>query len=176
MHRGRNKMAGILPTASNAFSWTRRFHFHHNFIETCSVGSNWQYYVTMLFPVISFTPSGDFRSLTVISDDLRVISNVLWSCHEKKNMVEETEWIMGAVRNGVRPCGFVFHRNDSLSFVISGIQIHSGGLRSARRPWWILYVLPANRRKPFPEPMLIMKYDATWVQVSGLTAGAHFKR
>ena len=39
--------------------------------------------------------------------------------------------------NGVHPREFVFHRNHSLSLVISGIQTHSDELRSHGRPWWI---------------------------------------
>ena len=44
-HLGRDKIATILQTTFlNAFSWIKilEFRFHLNFIEVCSLGSNWQ--------------------------------------------------------------------------------------------------------------------------------------
>ena len=60
----------------------------------------------------SSTLSCDFWILTVITDDftLRAISDVLWSYHRIKHIVEEIESIMGA-QNWVHPREFVLHRN-----------------------------------------------------------------
>ena len=47
-----------------------------------------------------------------------------------KNIVEEIESIKGACTEWIHPHGFVFHRNHPQMLVISGIQSHSGELRS----------------------------------------------
>ena len=56
-----------------------------------------------------------------------------WTSPRRKQFVvkqiENSSW--APVQNGVHPSEFVFHRNHSLSQVISGIQTHSGELISA---------------------------------------------
>ena len=75
------------------------------------------------------TLSCDFRPLTVISDDFRWFFFVKLSQGKTHSGRNRSLMLM---RNGVHPRGFVFHRNHSLSLVISGIQTQSSELRSAR--------------------------------------------
>ena len=59
---------------------------------------------------------------------------ILWSYHRRKTSWKKWNRSWVPVQNVVHPREFVFHRNYSLSLVISGIQTESGELLSARAP------------------------------------------
>ena len=68
----------------------------------------------------------------MISDDLRVISNVFVKLSHEKYIVEKIELIMVPVWNLIHLSEFVFQKSQAI--VISWIQNHSSELRSIQAP------------------------------------------
>ena len=97
------------------------------YVIVCFIWVVWNI-TTQNFIPFYFTLSRDFRPLTVISDDLRVISDVIVKLSQNKKHCARNR-----INHG-RPREFVFHRNHSPSLAISGIQTHSDEPRSARAP------------------------------------------
>ena len=105
-------------------------------------------FVLMIYRIyISSTPSCDFRPLVVISDDLRVISDVFVNLSQEKNIVEEIESIMGA-RAGTEftlvslySTEITRHHSWFLEYKITRVNSPPHG-----RPWCILYITVCSYR------------------------------
>ena len=97
--------------------------------------------------VISSTLSCDFRPLTVISNDFRVISDVLWSYHRKKHC--------GRNRIHYRhPCRMEFtlmslYSTEITSYCSWFLEYKLTLVKPIlyRHPWWILCILTSTGTK-----------------------------
>ena len=94
----------------------------------------------LMWTGVSTTLCSDFQPLTVISDELRVVSDVFVKLSQMKNIVEEIKSIVGAHAEQSLPSWVcVFYRNHSLSILISGIQAHKDELRTGAHDGFSFY-------------------------------------
>ena len=119
--------------------------------------------------------SCDFWRLTVIYDDLGVISDVFVKSSQEKSLWKTQNPSWAPVGIGVQTREFVSQRNHSLSLLISGIQTHSGELPSPNGcPWWILYISPSwSINSPISQRFFPVRWAARTPQISSWVITTH---